>query len=265
MAAAIAAVIVPVSGQDRNPAPRERVSGPFRLEAHRGICHRFPENTRLSFREAAREAARYGGMETDVQRTSDGVLVCMHDNTLDRTTNAVGKVSDYTFRQLRRFRIDGGYGWDEKWSGKLKVPTFKSYLKVCKKAGFVPYVELKLLDREGVRATVEMVHSMGFTDKDFVMTSFRKEYLIWASEFCNAPLEYMQGKLEKYDLDECVRRGFIVRPNGNRITEDFVKACHAKGLAVECYGLKVGDAGRLALLKEWGVLGITCNDWKGLE
>ena len=79
------------------------------LEAHRGLSNRYPENTLPSF-EAAAKVPVYGGMETDVQMTSDGVLVLMHDNTLDRTTNATGKVSDYTYEELQKIIVDAGSG-----------------------------------------------------------------------------------------------------------------------------------------------------------
>ena len=89
----------------------------FGLQAHRGLSHRFPENTVLAFREAAK-VPYYYGMETDVQMTKDGVLVCMHDYTLDRTTTASGAVSDYTWAELRKAWIDGGTGWNEKYAKK---------------------------------------------------------------------------------------------------------------------------------------------------
>ena len=66
----------------------------FGLQAHRGLSNQFPENTALACREAGK-IPYFFGMETDVQMTSDGVLVCMHDRSLDRTTDATGKVSDY--------------------------------------------------------------------------------------------------------------------------------------------------------------------------
>ena len=72
----------------------------FGLQAHRGLSNQFPENSIVAFREAGKVPCFYG-METDVQMTKDGVLVCMHDKTNDRTTNGTGKVSDYTWKELR--------------------------------------------------------------------------------------------------------------------------------------------------------------------
>ena len=161
----------------------------FGLQAHRGLSHRFPENTVIAFKEAAKVPYFYG-METDVQMTKDGVLVCMHDATIDRVTTGTGKVSDYTWSQLKKAWIDGGTGWDAKYTHKLRIPTFKQYLQVCKKANLVPYVELKLLNNEGIRKTIEMLHDMGMEGK-YVVTSFKWELLHEAAKYTDAPLEFM--------------------------------------------------------------------------
>ena len=47
------------------------------------------------------------GIETDVQRTKDGVLVLFHDDTLDRVSDGTGKLSDYTLKELRKLKIYG--------------------------------------------------------------------------------------------------------------------------------------------------------------
>ncbi len=47
------------------------------------------------------------GIETDVQRTGDGVLVLFHDDTVDRVPDGTGKVSGYTLEELRRLKIYG--------------------------------------------------------------------------------------------------------------------------------------------------------------
>ena len=236
----------------------------FRLEAHRGISNRYPENTIPAFKAAA-AVPYYAGMETDVQMTSDGVLVLMHDNTLNRTTNATGKVSDYTWKELSRIRIDGGYGWSPEWTGKLRIPTFKEYLKICKKASLIPYVELKLLTDEGIAKTIETLHKEGFRDEDFVLTSFNLHYLEVAGTLCNAKREYMKGYFTPEDLDKIEDRTLVIRPSSVRLTEETVSKCRELGLSMETFGLPVGDAELLKRLRGWGIEGVTCNDWIDLE
>lgn len=234
----------------------------FKLEAHRGISNRYPENTVLSFRKAA-AVKHYAGIETDVQMTSDGVLVLMHDDTLDRTTDATGSVSDYTWEQLQQINIDGGYGWHEKYAGKCRIPTFEEYLDIMAKCGKTPYVELKKLTPEGIEKTIRMLHDKGFDGK-YVLTSFNRDYLIHAKKFTDAPLEYMKGKISEKYIQDCLDNGFIIRPNASKLSKDLVQRLHGMGLRVEAYGLKVGDKATLKNLKDWGVEGVTCNDWRQL-
>ena len=236
----------------------------FGLQAHRGLSHRFPENTVLAFREAGK-VPYYYGMETDVQMTKDGVLVCMHDYTLDRTTTATGKVSDYNWAELRKAWIDGGTGWNEKYANKLHIATFKEYLKICKKYNLVPYVELKLISYEGIRKTIEMLHKMGFEGK-YVLTSFKWDYLHEAAKYSNAPLEFMHVRYTPEIVDKIKGvKNAIARPMARRTTKELVDYCHSQGLMVECYGLPMRDSKYVEMLRSWGVKGGTTNDYQWFE
>ena len=73
--------------------------------AHRGGAAHAPENSWRAFEHAVRLGYRY--LETDLQATADGVLVAFHDRTLDRVTDAQGRVSRLTHTQLSSARIDG--------------------------------------------------------------------------------------------------------------------------------------------------------------
>lgn len=73
--------------------------------AHRGSRVLWPENTELSFRGAYEMGYRH--FETDLHLTADEVLVCFHDPTVDRTTNATGRVEHMTVGQLQT--LDAGY------------------------------------------------------------------------------------------------------------------------------------------------------------
>ena len=71
--------------------------------AHRGASEYYPENTLMSFYAGVDMGAN--GIETDVQRTKDGVLVLFHDDTIDRVTDGKGNVCDYTLEQLKQFTV----------------------------------------------------------------------------------------------------------------------------------------------------------------
>lgn len=94
--------------------------------AHRGSRVLWPENTETSFQGAYDLGYRH--FETDLHLTADGVLVCFHDPTVDRTTNASGRIEEMTLRELQT--LDAGYrhgtaeGYPFRESG-VKVPTLE--------------------------------------------------------------------------------------------------------------------------------------------
>jgi glycerophosphoryl diester phosphodiesterase len=73
--------------------------------AHRGGAADGVENTAAAFRRAA--AAGYRYFETDVHTTADGRLVAFHDPTLDRVTDATGRISALPWSEVRRARAGG--------------------------------------------------------------------------------------------------------------------------------------------------------------
>ena len=75
----------------------------MKVMAHRGYSGAYPENTMLSFREAVKVGC--DAIEMDVHETRDGRLVVIHDERLDRTTDGKGRVADYTYEELQRFRL----------------------------------------------------------------------------------------------------------------------------------------------------------------
>lgn len=82
-------------------------TGPI-LFAHRGGGLEAPENTRAAFAHAVEVGCSH--IETDIQVSRDGVAVLFHDDTLDRTTDAQGPVSDFTWNQLRSVGTPAGVG-----------------------------------------------------------------------------------------------------------------------------------------------------------
>src|SRR5512144_2029000 len=133
--------------------------------AHRGSSARAPENTVISVKRAVAQDARF--VEIDVQRSSDGRLVVIHDTTLARTTNveqvfpsrAPWQVGAFTLGEMRR--LDAGSWFSSKYAG-ARVPTLRQVLDaVGTRSGLL--LELKNPDRyPGIEADVNHVlRSMG--------------------------------------------------------------------------------------------------------
>lgn len=74
------------------------------ISGHRGGREAgFPENSIEGFQQVLSKSTAF--FEIDPRLTKDSVIVLMHDETLDRTTNGTGKVSDYTWDELQAFRL----------------------------------------------------------------------------------------------------------------------------------------------------------------
>ena len=96
--------------------------------AHRGDWRSAPENSLHAFQSCI--DAGYDMVEVDVRKTSDGVLVVMHDETVNRTTEGVGKVSELTAKQVTSLRLRNACGRVTDY-GEC-VPTFEQVLLLCK-------------------------------------------------------------------------------------------------------------------------------------
>ena len=78
------------------------------LIAHRGGRGEFPQNTLEAFYNAY-SVDNNAIMETDVNITKDGVLILLHNELLDATTNVTGYASDWNYTDLISQRVDFGY------------------------------------------------------------------------------------------------------------------------------------------------------------
>ena len=85
--------------------------------AHRGNRVLCPENTLAAFNQAFTDGADI--LETDLHLSADGVFMCIHDATVDRTTNGKGVVSSMTLAELKQLSASYGFqGFAEE-----RIPT----------------------------------------------------------------------------------------------------------------------------------------------
>lgn len=126
------------------------------IVAHRGLLRHAPENTLANFRACLELRL---GFEFDVQKTRDGHLVCIHDDTVDRTTNGKGKLAEMTLDELRR--LDAGSWFDPRFASE-RVPTVEEVLKLIaeyKQHDVLIAVDLKAEDVE--REVVRLAEKYG--------------------------------------------------------------------------------------------------------
>jgi len=113
---------------------------------HRGLPSMFPENTMVSFQAALDNGA--DGFETDLHLTADGVVILMHDSTLDRTTNCTGAIAQKTWAYIQT--CDAGSWYGPEFAG-TPVPTFEQALQLAKTYNSFIIMDLKV---EGIEAQI---------------------------------------------------------------------------------------------------------------
>jgi glycerophosphoryl diester phosphodiesterase len=139
------------------------------LMAHRGNRRACPENTLAAFRHAFADGADL--LETDLQLTADGEFVCIHDATVDRTTNGSGEVSAMTLRQLQSLRADCGR---PEFAGE-RVPTLAEAAD-CLPKDVLLALELKsdrFLDPAVAERLIAELGALGVRDRCAVLSFSR--------------------------------------------------------------------------------------------
>ena len=116
----------------------DAIWGSYRIIAHRGYSKSAPENTLAAFKMA--KIKGFDTIETDIRFTSDGVPVCIHDNTIDRTSNGSGRVDSYTLTELKEY--DFGSWKSTEYEGE-EIPTLEEAMILCKRLNLKMYIELK--------------------------------------------------------------------------------------------------------------------------
>jgi glycerophosphoryl diester phosphodiesterase len=148
---AVAASLASAGAADSENPPADPL-----VISHRGASAEAPEHTFAAYDRAVEEHTDV--LECDLQLTADGVLVCMHDTTVDRTTGggSTGRVDSFTLEQLRA--MDFGSWFDPKFAGAAIVP-FEEQLRCYRKAapGVQFYAETKAPSEYGGRMEPALV------------------------------------------------------------------------------------------------------------
>lgn len=111
---------------------------PVMVVAHRGFSGVAPENTMVAFKKAIEVGSDM--IELDVRLSKDGVVVVIHDDTLERTTTGKGKVIEKNMDELKL--LDAGLKFHPSFSGE-RIPTLREVLELAKGKVLVN-IELKM-------------------------------------------------------------------------------------------------------------------------
>lgn len=215
--------------------------------AHRGASEYLPENTLLAFYTGIYMGAN--GIETDVRRTADGVLVLFHDKTLERVTGDPRSVEECTLAELMELNVQKNGFCD-------KIVVFEDFLKKFAFRDITFAIELKGAGVE--RDTADLLRKYGLVEKA-VITSFKLDYL---KNFIAYAPEFEFGLLTKEvtpELEsELLSLGATeICPFAQTLTADDVKKWHSMGFRVRAWGVDSEET--MKRVYDFGADGMTCN------
>lgn len=240
--------------------------------AHRGASAYAPENTLAAVDKAAE--LRIGWVENDVQRTRDGELVVVHDDSLQRTTDveevfpgrAPWKVKDFTAAEIAR--LDAG-SWFGPAYADARVPTLEQYvarvdlhhqklLLEIKNPELYPGIEgqtLKTLSNEG---WLDRQHA-----KRLIVQSFSAASLRTVHELKPGVKTGFLGTPSVADLSVYATFADQINPSHSSISTEYVSVVHSftgpHGKPLEVFTWTVNSAATTRLVAGYGVDGIITN------
>ncbi|MCP3816978.1 glycerophosphodiester phosphodiesterase [Streptomyces sp. A3M-1-3] len=218
--------------------------------AHRGGAAGGLENTAAAFLRAAKAGYRY--FETDVHATADGKLVAFHDATLDRVTDARGRIAALPWSEVRQARV----------AGHEPLPLFEELLEAFPEARW--NVDIKA--EPALLPLLDLIRRTGAWDRVCV-GSFSESRVARAHRMAGPRLATSYGvrgvlglRLRSYAIPAALRSGAVAAQvpesqAGIRVVDRrFIETAHAHGLQVHVW--TVNEADRMAALLDLGVDGI---------
>jgi glycerophosphoryl diester phosphodiesterase len=219
--------------------PIEGTPSHLSLQAHRGAAGLAPENTLAAFRMAIELGA--DGAELDLQASKDGVVVVIHDDTVDRTTDGRGSIGDLTLAEIKR--LDAGAKFASAFRNE-RIPTLRELIDLVKASGrerFRLNLEIKFAEgREGQPADLEervlaVLRETGFTDRVIVQSFYHPSAAKVKRLVPTIPAGLLAGQRNPpVDPVATVRahRVDYYAPHHTLVTADLVRALHQAHIPV---------------------------------
>ncbi|MFF9751766.1 glycerophosphodiester phosphodiesterase [Streptomyces sp. NPDC014344] len=244
------------------------------IVAHRGASGYAPENTLAAVDKAAALGTEW--VENDVQRTKDGELVVLHDDSLVRTTDveevfpdrAPWKVKDFTAAEIAR--LDAGSWFGPEYAG-ARVPTLEQFVHRVDRHRQKLLLEIKNPQLyPGIeRDILKVLADEGWLDRRHVrqrliVQSFSADSVRTVHELAPAVKTGFLGTPPVADLPAYAAFTDQINPSHGSLTADYVSAVHAlkgaHGKRLEAFTWTVNDAAAARRVAGFGVDGIITNN-----
>lgn len=223
---------------------------------HRGASGYFPENTMVAFEKAIEMGAT--GIETDVQMTKDGVLVLIHDEYVNRTTDGIGLVKDYTYKELMKLNAST---YMKNYTNKTSIPTVEELLALAKNQDIIINFEIKsgvILYPNIEENLINLIYKEQFQN-NVILSNFNHYSLVKCKEVSReipTGILYMEGLYKVEDYCSTVGANAL-HPYFYCAQPEVIQNAHEKGLKVNPFTVNDEDAMNNLILA--GVDGIITN------
>lgn len=225
--------------------------------AHRGDSKNAPENTISSFKKAIDIGS--DGIELDVQLSKDGHLVVIHDERVDRTTDGIGYVKDFTLNELKR--LNAGNKFDKKYSNE-KIPTLYEVFELIGSKYILLNIEIKsgIVLYPGIEEKlVSSIFEYGFQDR-VLLSSFNHYSVKQVKELeprLKIGLLYECGLVEPWHIAKRMH-AYSLHPFYFNIIPEVVEGC--KKNDVKLFPWTVNDHDHMEMMLKMGLDAIITND-----
>ncbi|AQU78433.1 glycerophosphodiester phosphodiesterase [Planococcus faecalis] len=240
--------------------------------AHRGASGYAPEHTLVSYELGEDLHGDY--IEIDLQMTKDGVLIAMHDEKVDRTTNGTGYVKDMTLAEIKQ--LDAGSWFNEAYPEQakaeyvgLKVPTLEEVFQEFGR-GARYYIETKApevypgMEEELLRVlTKYKMIGQNAPSSKFLVQSFSQESLL-KMHALNPKVPLVQllsysgpATITDEQIAEIKEYAIGVGPSFKRIDRAYVEKVRENDLLIHPYTVNTKED--MERLLDWGVTGMFTN------
>ena len=235
-------------------------SDPSCYWGHRGIPHRFPENTLEGFQAAIDAGVTW--IEADVDICQDGTLLICHDSTLDRTTNGTGPVAHHTYEELKN--LDAGSWFSPEFKG-VHLPTLGELVDLVNRTGVNLNLELKPCEegaeyaRELIRGAARELSRIDLNgapiESRIAVSSFShlqlRELADVAPEFPRAALFSSSMVTPHWRTEVELMGATAIHPQSAKLTKKQIHRYKDAGLQVRVW--TVNREERVRQLFKWGV------------
>jgi len=225
---------------------------------HRGFSGRYPENTMLSFERAITEA-QVDGIELDVHLTKDNQLVIIHDETLDRATDGLGLVKDYSLLELERLNASGPFC---SRYGMTRIPTFEEYCSFIQHYPIITNVEIKsniIWYQDIEEKTYAMLSKYGLLDR-VIVSSFNHSSVMLMKEIDSSlPCGLLVDNRGLGNIGSFANKLHVeyYHPDITTLNKETVDECTSHGVGINAW--TVNDLSSLTNCVDWHVEGIITN------